>query len=63
MEEISNDFSAVMRFQAPLFPHEYEILYPNLVIEKTKEIRVKLSSIEINMQRHNFIFFMEIIKS
>lgn len=49
MEEISNDFSAVMRFQAPLFPHEYEILYPNLVIEKTKEIRVKLSSIEINI--------------
>ena len=39
----------MIRYQAPLFLHEYEILYPNLVIDKTKDIRVKLSSVEMNM--------------
>lgn len=61
--QLSNTFSAVLRLQQPLFIFEYETLFPNVVLDKSREIRLKVTSIQINLLRANFLFFMDIFQS
>ncbi|CAD8164451.1 unnamed protein product [Paramecium pentaurelia] len=63
LQYISNPFSGVLRIQTPMFLSEYEILCPNIVLNRNQEIRIKVTDIQLNILRNHYLFLLQVMQT
>jgi hypothetical protein len=60
---VSNRFNMLFRLQTPLFVNEYESLFPNMGFNKHREVRFKVSTMDLKLFRQDFLFFVEVLNT
>ncbi|CAD8160815.1 unnamed protein product [Paramecium octaurelia] len=63
LQYISNPFSAALRIQTPMFVSECETLYPNIVLNKNQDIRIKVTDIQLNILRNHYLFLLQVMQT
>ncbi|CAD8167119.1 unnamed protein product [Paramecium pentaurelia] len=63
LQYISNPFSGVLRIQTPMFVSEYETLFPNIVLNRNQEIRIKVTDIQLNILRNHYLFLLQVMQT